>query len=157
MQDRILKYSEAEFERAVRRKVEAMFEANRTSANPSREIPIIGTLMHGYYDPRASAAEHVELVDMVVRAVIAREWFKQEAAPWAQSLPLSTSDCQALFNLGPGDHRRAIAVGEYGLYLQTMGWRIDRVQPFEVYCAHRLAGCGRCAKTSAITLGWKDG
>ena len=93
-----------------------MFEANRVNPNPSPKIPIIGELLHGpSYDPRAPAEEHAEFIDLAVRAVLARKWFEGEAAPWAQPLPLSLKDCRACFNLGPGDHRRAIARGECGL------------------------------------------
>ena len=87
---------------------------------------------HGPRDP--------ELEELVVRALCACKWFEGEAAPWAQPLPLTQKDCVACFNLGPGDHRRAVARGEYGLYLRGLGWHYQRARPFEVQCAQRLAG-----------------
>ena len=76
----------------------------------------------------------------MIRAVRAKFWFEKEAAPWAQPLLLRDDECRACFNLGPGDHRRDIARGEYGLYLRSLGWRYERAQSFEVRCADRLAG-----------------
>ena len=141
MSDRLLKFSEAEFERAARRVVEKMFADNRTSPNPSPKIPIIDELLHGGpdYNPHGSAAEHAIFVELATRAVLARKWFQNEGPPWAQPLPLAVADCHACFNLGPGNHRRDALRGEYGLSLHGLAWRYERAEPFEIFCARRLA------------------
>jgi hypothetical protein len=114
MSDRVLKFSEAEFTAAVRRKVEALFEANRSSPNPSREIPIIGELLwvDYHYNPRAPAEAHADLIDLAVKAVIARNWFESQLPPWMQPLPLPLNQAERIALNNTGD-RRLQAVANY--------------------------------------------
>ena len=70
-----------------------------------------------------------------VRALLARRWWEQEAAPrWAASvtLPLTRDACEELINAG--DTRLAF-VGGYGQHLRRMSWDLRRCLPFEAFCA----------------------
>jgi hypothetical protein len=73
----------------------------------------------------------------VVKALLAREWFKlYEAPPWAGQLPLCEKEYIACFQSG---ERRPKLIGEYGWHLRALQWEYRNATPFEVFCAHQLA------------------
>ena len=80
-----------------------------------------------------------EQKQLVTRALRAKCWFKIEGPLWAQPLPLTAESCYALFN-GPyrGNHRASL-VGRYGQLARSMHWSIERMPPFEVFCAGVMA------------------
>ena len=130
MRDRVLEFSEAEFAAAARRKVEALFEANRASPDASRKIPVIDELywVEYTYDPRAPAEEHAELIDLAVRALLAQKWFEGEAPRWLQPLPLNEAERVALNSSGD---RRLAVVARYAVNeLQSRDWNYERATPF---------------------------
>lgn len=55
-------------------------------------------------------------------------------------LPLKAEACQALFNRPCGDdyraNCRAALRGRYGMHARTMDWVIERLTPFEIFCAY---------------------
>ena len=133
MTGRLQEVSAREFELALVRKVEREFEAARVRAGDACDgaAPITG---HPY-NPNASREENAPHVESAVRALLARRWWAEEAAPrWAMSvtLPLSNDECVELINAG--DARLAF-VGGYGQHLRQMGWDLPRCLPFEAYCA----------------------
>lgn len=129
MAERLQKFSAQEFERALVRTVERLFEAARQSG--ARKAPVTGD----FFDPAASREENTPRVERAVMALLARRWWAEEAAPrWALSvtLPLSNDECVELINAG--DARLAF-VGGYGQHLRQMAWDLPRCLPFEAYCA----------------------
>jgi hypothetical protein len=135
MDRRILKFSTDEFERAVRREVERLFELNRNSPDPSPEIPVIGQMLHRPdFDPHKSVAENAEWVELVLRALFAKKWFAEsEGPPWAQPLVLAYDGCLELLNRRPPT-RRGLLRAEYSMAFRNIGWEIERMPPFEIFC-----------------------
>ena len=93
MTDRLQAVSAREFELALERRVEREFEAARVRAGGVCDgaAPITG---HPY-NPNASREENAPHVKSAVRALLARRWWAEEAAPrWAMSvtLPLTSDD-----------------------------------------------------------------
>jgi hypothetical protein len=63
----------------------------------------------------------------------------KQTVGWAQPLPLTREDCEALFNLPEArPHGREYLVGRYGLLLRDHGWHYHNAKPFEVFCADQL-------------------
>ena len=137
MSDRVLEISAAEFECGAKRLVAKLFEANRISPNPSREIPVISWMRGFDYDPHGSRQDHARLEELVVKAVLARKWFEGEAPRWMQPLPLSEDERVAL---NGGADRRLAVVANYGMTLQSLGWNIERAPSFMDYYAASMAG-----------------
>jgi hypothetical protein len=131
MLDRLQEASAQELERAIERRVEQLFEVALQSG--AREAPITGDTFY-------PESQRAELEARAVRALLARKWFAEnEAPPWAGELPLTPDECIARFNGPNRGSRRGILVGEYGQLLRSMGWNLQHVPPFEVFCSQVLS------------------
>jgi hypothetical protein len=138
--DDLLRFSEAAFRRAAERTVADLFAANRSNPDARRgQIPIIGW-MHGFFDfdPHGSPEEHAQLEALVVKALIAREWFKTQLPPCMQPLPLPLNEKERSILLNTGD-RRLWTVAEYGMTLQSMHWDLSRAPMFIDYYAKSMS------------------
>ena len=123
--DRLLKSAMREYERQVVRQVEDAFKDLPLDA---RDLPWIGGDRYGYCDRPTQK-------QVVIRALVAKEWFRHEAPEWAQPLPLKFEDCVMRFN-GPNQgSRRGYLVGQYGLSLRGIGWQLQHAVPFEIFCS----------------------
>jgi hypothetical protein len=135
--------AEDAFERMIERMVEREFNNLRALPDAVCEVPFIGGPPfdhYGQFNPHLPPEQHADLRQRVLRALRARRWFEFEAPPWAQPLPLKLEDCYALFNDPP--HRgkiRPALVGEYGICLRGMDWRLEYAPPFEEFCAEQLS------------------
>jgi len=127
MGNRTMELSGTAFERAVMRKVEAMFEDNRCSPSPSREIPIIGRVRWCEYDPRASHEDHAELIQLAAQALLAQKWFEGECPRWMPPLPLNELERGALYESAD---RRFAVVARYSAHLEQRHWEYEGAKPF---------------------------
>jgi hypothetical protein len=130
-----LRAFELEITQTVGRKFARMLEMMQ--AGEEVDIPAIG----GKFPPPEYRTPKYfdELQAEIIRACVARKWFTFEAPPWAQPLPLTQEDCEALFNIKEAEnHGREYLVGEYGICLRSLGWHYERASKFEVYCANKL-------------------
>ena len=122
--------SAAAFERLARRQVEREFANLPPDA---RELPFIGGWP--FLD-----CERAEQKRYAVAALCCARWAENELPPWMLPLLLRAKDCQALFNRPCGDDYRANCRarlrGDYGMHALTMHWVIERLTPFEIFCAH---------------------
>ena len=123
------KISAAAFEQFARRQVERVFEDLPLDA---RELPYIGGWPFIHY-------ERAEQKQMAVRALCCARWAETESPPWVLPLPLTDEACVALFNGPHRGNRRSRLRGEYGLHARTMGWVVERMTPFEMFCAGTLS------------------
>jgi hypothetical protein len=120
-----------ELERTLKLRVTQEFEAALQSG--ACEAPITGDTF--YPD-----SQRAKMEKRAVMALMARKWFAEnEAPPWAGELPLTPDECIARFNGPNRGSRRGILVGEYGQLLRSMGWNLQHVPPFEVFCSQVLS------------------
>ena len=127
--DRLLASCLREVEREVVQLVERAFERVPLDA---RELPVIGGGPFSHYGRTVQK-------ELVVAALIAKQWFEFEGPRWARPLLLKAEDCHEMFN---GVHRgnpRSWLRGEYGLLMRRMHWHYERVAPFEIFCIEQLA------------------
>ncbi len=134
MGDRLKQAFQRESELEIRRKVEALFEANRVSPNPSRKIPIIGEARWAEYDPHGSPEQHAEFMELAVKALLARKWFETQLPPFMQPLQLPLCEAERIALNNTSD-RRSPVVARYGMTLQQYDWEYWRAPPFIDYYA----------------------
>jgi hypothetical protein len=97
MDDRLLESCAKEIERQVA----DIFKAARNQPCVLCEIPIIGRVRGCDYSPHAPRQQTFFIERLVVKALLAREWFKlYEAPPWAGPLPLCEQEYSACFESG---------------------------------------------------------
>jgi hypothetical protein len=128
--DRILKTAMREVEHEIVAQVERAFEG---LPDDVRELPIIG----GWPFPDWERAEQKQTA---IAALRAKCWFKLEAPLWAQPLLLKAEECYPLLDNHPNSKNyRALLRGSYGLYLRHKWWDLAHAQPFEIFCADKMA------------------
>jgi hypothetical protein len=122
--------SAAAFEKFARRQVDRVFEGVPLDA---AVLPVIGDAWPFQHCDRATQKQ------VAVTALCALRWFETEAPIWAQPLLLKAEECYPLLNNHPcGRHRRAFLRGSYGMHARSMSWNIERMTPFELFCAYQL-------------------
>src|SRR5262249_12585287 len=90
MDAKLLEAAEREFAALV----EQQFEALLLLPDDEVEPPLIGYS----FDPR-DPEQVASCKQLILQALAARAWWREEAPPWAQPLPLTRKECSALFNL----------------------------------------------------------
>jgi hypothetical protein len=135
--DRILKNSMTAYEAKLRAVLLPRLTQVLETLQPGDEIPIIGDVVES---PPIDYREN--LADRIIRAAVARAWFKYEAPRWAWPLPISQEEIVARLNVHEGSRPfgRHQLVAEYGRHLRGLAWHIERARPFEEYCAEWLRG-----------------
>jgi hypothetical protein len=120
MLDRIQEAAALGLERALERQVAQEFATRRASG--ATKLPWID----GEFDPSAPPEVHAQQQRRVVRALIARRWFKAEAGTWAV-LPLCKKERLALIAL---DEPRIMFAVDYSEMLQSRDWHLGGVTSF---------------------------
>jgi hypothetical protein len=133
--ERVLKNSLAAYEHRLRDTLYPKLEQVLPTLQPGDTIPIIGDVVES---PPLNYREN--LADRIVRAAVARAWFRFEAPKWGPPLPISQQEIIARLNTREGNRHpgRHQLVAQYGKHLRDLGWHIERAMPFEEYCAYEI-------------------
>lgn len=121
---------------AVETQVSAMVERALAGLpdDPDAPLPWIGV----WRDERAKQKQ------VVIAALICRQWCKYELPRWAPELPLRMEDIYKLTDLGTQGssvmQRRSGLVGNYAQTLRGMAWDRRYVPRFERYIESRVCG-----------------
>jgi hypothetical protein len=89
------------------------------------EVPVIGDPLY---------ADDPDVKQRIIRALVCREWFKTQCPPWGQPLALSEAEISALYNRHDFPDRRLHLVANYAIRLRGYDWRLERVEPFCLFC-----------------------
>jgi hypothetical protein len=128
---RILRLSMKEAEAGIAALVERAFADLPLDAS---ELPIIG----GWPFTLCNRTEQKQFAVAALKAV---KWFESEAPRWARPLLLTNEDCLAVADGHHwGSNHRALLRSGYGQHARMFDWVIERLTPFEVFCANQLSG-----------------